>query len=78
MIDKLEVPRRNVLKNWFVGLNPDPIDRSHPDVHDDLLVQEAMMSRKSSPFHDSTAYFSKSYQTEHNCKFTLNLSSSIL
>ncbi|CAA7051069.1 unnamed protein product [Microthlaspi erraticum] len=42
MSDKLEVPRRKVHKNWHVGLNPDPVDRSHPDVHDDLLVQEAM------------------------------------
>jgi hypothetical protein len=44
MIDKLEVPRRKVLKNWFVGHDPDPADHSHPDVHDDVLVQEAMMS----------------------------------
>ncbi|EOA29845.1 hypothetical protein CARUB_v10012938mg [Capsella rubella] len=42
MSDKLEVPRRKVHKNWHVGLNPDPVDRSHPDVHDDELVKEAM------------------------------------
>ncbi|XVF76766.1 hypothetical protein PTKIN_Ptkin13bG0293400 [Pterospermum kingtungense] len=41
MTDKLEVPRRKVRKDWHVGLHPDPVDRSHPDVHDDLLVQEA-------------------------------------
>ncbi|XWS67192.1 hypothetical protein CRYUN_Cryun05aG0266600 [Craigia yunnanensis] len=41
MTDKLEVPRRKVRKDWHVGLYPDPVDRSHPDVHDDLLVQEA-------------------------------------
>ena len=50
MSDKLEVPRRKVLKKWFVGLDPDPVDRSHPDVHDDQLVQDATiknsMSRK--------------------------------
>ncbi|RRT82160.1 hypothetical protein B296_00000974 [Ensete ventricosum] len=40
-MDKLEVPRRRVRKNWYVGLHPDPVDRSHPDVHDDLLVEEA-------------------------------------
>ncbi|KAK8946301.1 hypothetical protein KSP40_PGU004761 [Platanthera guangdongensis] len=40
MMDKLEVPRRKVRKDWYVGLHPDPVDRSHPDVHDDLLVQE--------------------------------------
>lgn len=41
MVDKLEVPRRKVRKNWYVGLHPDPVDRSHPDVHDDQLVREA-------------------------------------
>ncbi|OMO85144.1 hypothetical protein CCACVL1_10384 [Corchorus capsularis] len=40
MTDKLEVPRRKVRKDWYVGLNPDPVDR-HPDVDDDLLVQKA-------------------------------------
>lgn len=48
MADKIEIPRRRVLKNWYVGLNPDPVDRSHPDVDDELLVMEAAakMSRK--------------------------------
>lgn len=41
MVDKLVVPRRKVKKNWFGGLHPDPVDRTHPDVHDDLLVMEA-------------------------------------
>ncbi|CAG7890644.1 unnamed protein product [Brassica rapa] len=41
MSDKLVVPRRKVHKNWHVGLNTDPVDRSHPDVHDELLVHEA-------------------------------------
>ncbi|WOL02009.1 protein DEFECTIVE IN EXINE FORMATION 1 isoform X1 [Canna indica] len=41
MMDKLEVPRRRVRKNWYVGLHPDPVDRSHPDVNDDLIIQEA-------------------------------------
>lgn len=41
MSEKLEVPRRKVRKDWHVGLNPDPANRSHPDVHDDLLIQEA-------------------------------------
>ncbi|KAI4353171.1 hypothetical protein L6164_002142 [Bauhinia variegata] len=43
MSDKLEVPRRKVRKDWYVGLNSDPVDRSHPDVHDDEIVQEAIM-----------------------------------
>ncbi|XP_043702205.1 protein DEFECTIVE IN EXINE FORMATION 1-like isoform X2 [Telopea speciosissima] len=41
MTEKLEVPRRKVLKNWYVGLHSDPVDRSHPDVDDKLLIQEA-------------------------------------
>ncbi|XP_047340883.1 protein DEFECTIVE IN EXINE FORMATION 1 isoform X1 [Impatiens glandulifera] len=42
MSDKLEVPRLKVKKDWYVGLNPDPVDRSHPDVHDESLIQEAL------------------------------------
>ncbi|KAE8697722.1 Protein DEFECTIVE IN EXINE FORMATION 1 [Hibiscus syriacus] len=41
MTDKLEVPRIKVRKDWYVGLHPDPVDRSHPDVHDDSLIEEA-------------------------------------
>ncbi|KAL5809167.1 hypothetical protein ACOSQ3_029858 [Xanthoceras sorbifolium] len=41
MTEKLEVPRRRVRKDWYGGLDPDPVDRTHPDVHDDQLVQEA-------------------------------------
>lgn len=41
MTEKLEVPRLKVHKDWYVGLHPDPVDRSHPDVHDDALVKEA-------------------------------------
>lgn len=38
VVDKLEVPRRKVRKNWYVGLNADPVDRSHPDVHDSSIA----------------------------------------
>ncbi|KAM7270801.1 hypothetical protein ACFE04_030015 [Oxalis oulophora] len=52
MTDKLVVPRLKVRKDWYAGLNPDPIDRSHPDVHDDELIHEAaemqLMSQKNS------------------------------
>ena len=48
MTDKLEVPRRRVKKNWYVGLDPDPVDRSHPDVHDDQLVMEASEKKSES------------------------------
>ncbi|KAM0061209.1 putative transcription factor WD40-like family [Helianthus debilis subsp. tardiflorus] len=43
MSDKLEVPRLKAKKDWYVGLHPEPVDHSHPDVHDDLLVQEATL-----------------------------------
>ncbi|KAK3445131.1 hypothetical protein EUGRSUZ_B02781 [Eucalyptus grandis] len=45
MADKLEIPRRKVRKDWYVGLHPDPVDRSHPDVHDEKLIQDAMESK---------------------------------
>lgn len=41
MTEKLEVPRLKVRKDWYVGLHPDPVDRSHPDVNDAALIQEA-------------------------------------
>ncbi|OVA11081.1 hypothetical protein BVC80_1741g66 [Macleaya cordata] len=41
MTDKLVIPRIRVRKDWHVGLHPDPVDRSHPDVQDELLIQEA-------------------------------------
>ncbi|EPS71130.1 hypothetical protein M569_03629, partial [Genlisea aurea] len=43
MSEKLVIPRLKVKKDWYVGLHPDPVDRSHPDVHDDLLTQEAQI-----------------------------------
>ncbi|EEF34491.1 conserved hypothetical protein [Ricinus communis] len=48
MTEKLVVPRRRVRKDWHVGLNPDPVDRSQPDVHDDQLVFEAMEKKSES------------------------------
>ncbi|CAL5388535.1 unnamed protein product [Camellia sinensis] len=44
MSDKLEIPRLKVKKDWYVGLRADPVDRSHPDVHDESLVREAVMN----------------------------------
>ncbi|KAJ8550977.1 hypothetical protein K7X08_000347 [Anisodus acutangulus] len=43
MSDKLEIPRLKVKKNWYAGLSSDSVDRSHPDVHDDQLIQEHLM-----------------------------------
>ncbi|XP_030479712.1 protein DEFECTIVE IN EXINE FORMATION 1 [Cannabis sativa] len=45
MVDKLVVPRRKVKKNWYVGLDPEPVDRSHPDVHDDQIVLESELEK---------------------------------
>lgn len=49
MSDKLEIPRLRVKKDWHVGLHPDPVDRSHPDVRDDQLIQEALMDPLTHP-----------------------------
>lgn len=49
MSDKLEVPRMKVKRDWHVGLDSDPVDRSHPDVHDDELIQDAVLNSKPSP-----------------------------
>lgn len=46
MSDKLEVPRMKVKRDWHVGLDSDPVDRSHPDVHDDELIQDAVLNSK--------------------------------
>ncbi|KAL1193841.1 Protein DEFECTIVE IN EXINE FORMATION 1 [Cardamine amara subsp. amara] len=54
MSDKLEVPRRKVHKNWHVGLNPDHADRSHPDVHDEQLVEEALAMKSSTTQRNAT------------------------
>lgn len=32
LAEKLVVPRLRVRKDWYKGLDPDPIDHSHPDV----------------------------------------------
>ncbi|KAK7349966.1 hypothetical protein VNO77_07911 [Canavalia gladiata] len=53
MSDKLEVPRRKVPKSWFVGLKSDPVDRSHPDVQDDQLVQQATIKNSMSQMNGS-------------------------
>ncbi|PKI43390.1 hypothetical protein CRG98_036147 [Punica granatum] len=55
MTDKLEIPRRKVRKDWHVGLHPDPVDRSHPDVHDQQLIQDAIESQIFSPSNGSAA-----------------------
>ncbi|CAN1303841.1 Protein DEFECTIVE IN EXINE FORMATION 1 [Linum perenne] len=71
MTDKIEIPRRRVKKDWYVGLKKDPVDRSHPDVHDDEIMMEAAsayeknkMSQTTGGSHgstpDSTTSFSKS------------------
>ncbi|XP_024965436.1 protein DEFECTIVE IN EXINE FORMATION 1 isoform X2 [Cynara cardunculus var. scolymus] len=49
MSDKLEVPRLKAKRDWYVGLLPDPVDHSHPDVHDDLLIKEAVMHSMPPP-----------------------------
>lgn len=57
MTDKLEVPRRRVRRDWYVGLHPDPVDRSHPDVHDDSLVQESQADALASQMKSNPGKF---------------------
>lgn len=57
MTDKLEIPRRRVRKNWYGSLNPDPVDRSHPDVHDEQLVAEAAETKSTSRKYISSLRF---------------------
>ncbi|KAF8402711.1 hypothetical protein HHK36_010799 [Tetracentron sinense] len=54
MSDKLEIPRRKVHRDWYVGLQSDPVDRSHPDVKDDLLIQEAADMKLMTQMNGST------------------------
>ncbi|PWA62839.1 defective in exine formation protein (DEX1) [Artemisia annua] len=49
MSDKLEVPRLKAKRDWYVGLLPDPVDHSHPDVHDEQLIKEAAMHSIPTP-----------------------------
>ncbi|KAG5243070.1 DEFECTIVE IN EXINE FORMATION family protein [Salix suchowensis] len=62
MTDKLEVPRRRVKKNWYVGLDLDPVDRSHPDVDDDQLILEA--SEKKSESHTTGSIHQNTPETD--------------
>ncbi|CAL9198700.1 protein DEFECTIVE IN EXINE FORMATION 1-like isoform X1 [Musa acuminata AAA Group] len=66
MMDKLEVPRRRVRKNWYVGLHPDPVDRSHPDVHDDLLVEEASAMNSMSHVNGSMSETNTSISSDNS------------
>ncbi|KAI3676307.1 hypothetical protein L1987_85913 [Smallanthus sonchifolius] len=71
MSDKLEVPRLKAKKDWYVGLHPEPVDHSHPDVHDDLLIQEAVMHSIPPPTganHTSGLEENKGKETEMHLK----------
>ncbi|KAL8121505.1 protein DEFECTIVE IN EXINE FORMATION 1 isoform X2 [Apium graveolens] len=69
MSDKLVVPRMKVKRDWHVGLDSDPVDRSHPDVKDEKLIQDAVLNSKPSPaVHLSMANASKieNQEKQHN------------
>lgn len=70
MTEKLEVPRLKVHKDWYVGLHPDPVDRSHPDVHDDDLVKEAaemeVMSKMNRTLGSNTSFSSVNMSKPEN------------
>ncbi|TYJ96262.1 protein DEFECTIVE IN EXINE FORMATION 1 isoform X1 [Cucumis melo var. makuwa] len=78
MTDKLEIPRRRVRKNWYVSLNPDPVDRSHPDVDDEQLVKEANKAKSISQTNGSVPELNHTIETTMNGSVTeLNTSSTI-
>ncbi|XP_022747221.1 protein DEFECTIVE IN EXINE FORMATION 1-like isoform X4 [Durio zibethinus] len=72
MTEKLVVPRRKVHKDWYVGLHPDPVDRSHPDVHDDLLIQQAA---KMNAMNQTNGSIAESDVTGSSYSSKVNLSS---
>lgn len=72
MSDKLEIPRLRVKKDWHVGLKQDPVDRSHPDVHDDQLVQEAVMDSIAREYFPLTfAFYSRFVSFYYSCLFMI-------
>ncbi|RZC80586.1 hypothetical protein C5167_043167 [Papaver somniferum] len=66
MSDKLEIPRLRVRKDWHVGLHPDPVDRSHPDVQDELLIKEAAEMNSMNHTNGITANSSDSASLSNN------------
>ncbi|KAK9164809.1 hypothetical protein Syun_005711 [Stephania yunnanensis] len=48
MKKKLEIFRRKVRKDWYVGLHSDLVDRSLPDVHDESLIKEGSTTESMS------------------------------
>lgn len=64
MMDKLEVPRRKVRKDWHVGLNPDPVDRSHPDVHDSSIAKKTASEESHPDIHDKPVVEKSSEETK--------------
>lgn len=72
VVDKLEVPRRKVRKNWYVGLNADPVDRSHPDVHDSSIAKEAA-SKESHPNIQDESVVKESSKEPQSRKSAYNL-----
>ncbi|KAH9324109.1 hypothetical protein KI387_004287, partial [Taxus chinensis] len=80
MAEKLEVPRLRARKDWYVGLEKDHVDRSHPDVHDDVLIQEAVdqeiLSRQHGSIPETKSNQSVSSHEEADHKASTNASKS--
>ncbi|CAH1433062.1 unnamed protein product [Lactuca virosa] len=64
MSDKLEVPRLKAKRDWYVGLHPEVVDRSHPDVHDDLLKEESAVHSIPQANHTSDVEDNKGKENE--------------
>ncbi|KAI4331700.1 hypothetical protein MLD38_029857 [Melastoma candidum] len=74
MTDKLQVPRRKIRKNWYVGLDPDSADRSHPDVHDKRLVKVSVDSQSIKQTNKSASSNSNMSSTKETDSGTLDSS----
>ncbi|XP_039144805.1 LOW QUALITY PROTEIN: protein DEFECTIVE IN EXINE FORMATION 1 [Dioscorea cayenensis subsp. rotundata] len=74
MTEKLEVPRRKVRKDWYVGLHPDPVDRSHPDVDDASLAKESSDKNSMSDISENMSGSNTSTTTTGSLHSSGNLS----
>ncbi|KAI4324423.1 hypothetical protein MLD38_029915 [Melastoma candidum] len=74
MTDKLQVPRRKIRKNWYVGLNPDSADSSRADFHDKQLVKDSVDSQSIKQTNKSASSNSNTSSTKENGNITLDSS----
>ncbi|KAK1321267.1 hypothetical protein QJS10_CPA03g01827 [Acorus calamus] len=72
MTEKLEVPRRQIRKDWYVGLDSDPAKPSKPDVHDDTLVKQAADTRIDNSILGANTSFSSPFEVSVNSSMNVS------